>query len=84
MTFPTGDDLVALVTFLLVLVTVASIVATWTIAKSQEKLQTEISANSKAIRAKLPAKCCSSTAPLLLSSTRGLLENETIAINRGH
>lgn len=36
---PEGDELVALVTLLLAVVTVASIVATWKIAKSQEALQ---------------------------------------------
>jgi hypothetical protein len=41
-----GDVLVALVTFLLVIVTVASIVATWKIAKSQERLQERMSAET--------------------------------------
>ncbi len=56
MTFPTGDDLVALVTFLLVLVTVASIVATWTIAKSQEKLQTRLAAEQKLMQERISAE----------------------------
>jgi hypothetical protein len=43
-TFPTGDGLVAFVALLLVLATVASIVATWKIAKSQEKLQARLAA----------------------------------------
>lgn len=47
MTLPTGDGLVALVTLLLVLVTAASIVATWLIAKGQEKLQDRISAETR-------------------------------------
>jgi hypothetical protein len=43
---PHGDALVALVTLLLVIVTIASIVATWIIAKNQEKLQERISAET--------------------------------------
>jgi hypothetical protein len=43
---PHGDALVALVTLLLVVVTIASIAATWIIAKNQEKLQERISAET--------------------------------------
>lgn len=56
MTFPTGDGLVALVTLLLVLVTVASIVATWKIAKSQEKLQARLAAQQTLMQERISAE----------------------------
>lgn len=53
MTFPTGDSLVALVTLLLVVVTVASIVATWLISKGQEKLQDRLAAQQVSLQKSL-------------------------------
>jgi len=49
-----GDKLVALVTLLLVIVTVASIVATLLIAKHQEALQTSLDKNQKAFQTGVP------------------------------
>ena len=45
--WPHGDALVALVTLLLFIATVASVVATWQLGKRQESLQKEIAAVSK-------------------------------------
>jgi hypothetical protein len=48
-----GDVLVAFVTLLLVVVTMASIVATWKISKSQEALQTRLAEEQKELQERL-------------------------------
>jgi hypothetical protein len=50
---PHGDALVALVTLLLVLATVASIIATWKIAKSQEALQRRLAEDQRQMQERI-------------------------------